>query len=155
MRRIPITIVVALVASLVTLAAIASAGQGGSGLDEQDWKWRTKKASTSSTAWRRVPGLRNLAVCVADGLSATVSAELRGAPVEVRVHRDGLPTGLLRPGKVRFQPFGGSNTFSFTFVGGAQNGIQLIDVEWRSPTGNPVTLSKGVLNVQFEGGVCG
>ncbi len=154
-RTLIIAAVVAALAALVPLAVLAGSGQGGSGLDEQNWKARARSASTSSTTWRGVPGLRNLAVCVAEGLSATLSAEMRGAPVQFRVHRDGLPTGFLRPGRVQFQPFGGTDSFSFTFVGRAENGIQLLNVQWRSPTGNPATITKGTLNVQFKAGFCG
>ncbi|MEZ5098438.1 MAG: hypothetical protein R3C15_01215 [Thermoleophilia bacterium] len=143
----------ALALAATPMAVVAASSQGGSGLDQQNFVLTTTSASTSSTAWANVPGLRDHAVCARDGVSATVSLVLTGAPADVRVRLNDATT--VKPGSVRFDPGSGTTGFSFTFVQPVSNGIQSFDVQWRSPTGGAVTLARGDLNVLFEDGTCG
>lgn len=143
----------ALALAATPMAVVAASTQGGSGLDQQNFMVTTTSASTSSTAWANVPGLQDHAVCARDGVSATVSVVLSGAPADIRVRLDDTTT--VKPGSVRFDPTSGTTGFSFTFVHPLSNGIHSFDVQWKSPTGDAVTLSRGDLNVLFEDGTCG
>jgi hypothetical protein len=152
----------ALVSSVVLLVAIpagvlAVTIRNGSRLDHQRSAVRSNTASTSSTSWTDVPGLRGLDVCAAGSVSAAVSVDVSGAPVDLRVQWDDVPLAL-RPRVAHFDPSGGTTSFSFTFVGHMQSfegsDGHLFDVQWRSPTGAPVTLNRGNVNLLFGRGSC-
>lgn len=153
MRRIlfPASIL-AILALLVVPQVIAHRPTGGSALDEQTFKFRGPDVSTSSRAWRRVPGFR-FRVCAVNEVSENVSMVLRGAPVAFRIRIDGTDEIIAHPGPVRFRP-GPGRVFSFTFAEEVfpfeAEDLHFFDLQWRSPTGERVTLKKGMANVLFE-----
>jgi hypothetical protein len=140
----------------VPLVVLAVELHNGTRLDRQRADIRSASASTSSTSWANVPGLR-LDVCAIGWASATVSAVVSGAPVNFRALADSVPP-LMSPGAARFDPGAVTTSFSFTFVGrmGTFEGSDghLFDVQWRSPTGGAVTLHRGNLNLLFGSGSC-
>jgi hypothetical protein len=137
------------------VAVFAAGGRLSSKLDRQAARWTTSAASTSSTQWRNVPGLRRLTACTLNEVSATLSVTVGGAPVRFRLIIDGVPEAPMRPGPVRFVP-NGYESFSFTFVARTapfeDDDSHVFDVQWRSPTGGQVTLSRGALNIFFQQG---
>lgn len=144
-------LVVALAA--VPVVVFAAGATTSSALDRQLAKWRTTRVSTSSTDWRNVRGLR-LTACTIRGVSATLSVTVQGAPVAFRVVID-TPEAPMRPGAARFVPRG-RESFSYTF---ARRTLPFEDddthgftVQWRSPTGERVTMARGVLNLLFQNG---
>ena len=84
-----------------------------------------------------------------------MSVNLRGAPARFRVVIDGVPEAPMRPGSARFVPQG-EESFSYTFVGNVaafeNDDTHVFDVQWRSPSGRKVTLTRGDLNLLFEQG---
>ena len=84
-------------------------------------------------------------------ISATLSMQLRGAPVNIRmrIKRRGKRARTMKPGVVRFDPGRGSNSVSFTFIGhlGRRTTNTGLDfqAEWRSPTGETAILEKATL----------
>ena len=128
----------------------------GSPLDHQRSRVRATEVSTSSTDWTPVPGLGKLDVCAVGQVSAVVSVVESGAPADFRVDFDSGPK--MRPRWVRFDPNGGMNGFSFTFVKrvGTFEGSDghLFAVEWRSPSGTPTTLERGDVDLLFHRGTC-
>jgi hypothetical protein len=153
------TIVVLLVCALlgsIPIAVMAVELHNGTRLDRQRADIRSAPASTSSTSWVNVPGLR-LDVCAIGWTSATISVVVSGAPVNFRVLADGIPP-LMSPGASHFDPGAGTTSFSFTFVGrmGTFEGSDghLFDVQWRSPGGGAVTLQRANLNLLFGSGSC-
>jgi hypothetical protein len=157
MRRIALIVSVVLAAVTVPVAVWAAGARLASAVERQAAKWTTSNASTSSSAWRNVPGLRRLTICSVREVSAALSVTVRGAPVRFRVVID-TPEAPMRPGAVRFVP-DGTESFSFTFVRRTlpfeADDTHTFSVQWRSPTGLPVTLTGGALNVLFERGTQG
>lgn len=96
--------------------------------------------STTSTTFTGVPNLDLLDVASRGPASITFSAKVSGGPVIVRVLRDGRPT---YPGGVRLAGSADPTGASYTFVAGrfVKAGCHDFAVEWRSPTGAPVTIS--------------
>jgi hypothetical protein len=163
MRKLLISVTAAAaVAALVPLVVLAAgAGRESGDLDRQAAAWRSAPASTSSTAWRTIPSLSftstasgSNTLCALNELSVMLSANLRGAPVRFRVLMDGGP--VLQPGPARFIPGPEERTVTAMWVGhaGTFEGLDrhALEVQWRSPSGRPVTLTRGVVNVLFEAG---
>jgi hypothetical protein len=148
--------VVAVMAA-VPLAVLAATGSFGGQLDRQRARWTTTSATTSSTAWRNVP---NLAItrCTLNQVTAMLSVTVRGAPVRFRVIIDGVPEAPMRPFSARFVPTG-TESFAYTFVGNTgpfeADDTHRFNVQWRSPSGAPVTLQQGALNLLFQQGTQG
>lgn len=109
----------------------------------------SEEATTSSTAFRGVPGLRRLELCAPkDGVSATVSMDLSGGPAEVRVTM-GRQDRPLQPGRATFDPGDvAQQSFSFTFSRQVSRHLPAtFNVQWRATTAEPVTLHRGSLRV--------
>ena len=157
MRKSLIVLSLLLLLVAVPAVVIAATGNLSSDVNRQTARWTTTATSTSSTAWRNVPGLTRLSADTIDEVSATLSVTLRGAPVRFRVIVD-TPEGPFRPGSVRFVP-SGNESFSFTFVRDTQpfedDDTHVFSVQWRSPSGQRVTLINGVLNLVYEFGTNG
>jgi len=156
MRRWLIIGGVVLAAVATPVAVLAATGALGSSLDRQRAAWTTNAVSTTSPSWHPVPGLANIRICSANAteIALTLSANVRGAPVRFRVLQDGGPT--LLPGPARFVPAAGGESFSYTFIGHGStfeaSDQHLLQVEWSSPSGGPVTLRLGDANVLFQQG---
>jgi hypothetical protein len=156
--RKPLVIAAGLVLLVAVPAAVfAASGVFGSAAERQSARWTTTSVTTSGTAWRNVPRL-TLTRCTVNQVTATVGATVRGGPVLFRVVIDGVPEAPMRPGPARFVP-DGTESFSYAFVGRTApfeaDDSHRFDVQWRSPTGAPVTLRRGVLNLLFERGTQG
>jgi hypothetical protein len=155
MRKFVVVAFLALVAS-ATPVAIALTIDNGSPVDHQRAKASDARATTSSTEWRDLPGLGNMLICARGRVSAIVSVDVTGAPVALRVSLDAGPT--LRPAFANFDPSTHSTSFSFTYtaVVGPFEGLDdhSFDVQWRSPTGAPVTFRHGDVDLLFREGDC-
>jgi hypothetical protein len=147
------------VALLVAIpaAVIAANGVFGGALDRQAGAWTTTSASTSSTDWRNVPRLK-LSRCTRNQVTAMLSVTLSGAPVQFRAIIDGVPEAPMQPGTARFDPQG-TESFAYNFVGPTApfeaDDTHSFAVQWRSPTGNQVTMQRGALNLLFQNGTQG
>ena len=153
MRKPFVILALVVVAAATPLAVLAATGRFSSQLDQQRYKFRDTAVSTSSTAWRTVPGLDDIHICSDHEVSATLSVNLRGAPARFRVLVD--QAGAMEPGSARFVP-NGEESFSYTFAGPTgpfeANDNHVVDVQWRSPTGQAVTLVLGGVNLLYEQG---
>jgi len=159
LRKLPVLILsVALVAGAgVALAAVNVHTTRANCLDTL---WRTSPTSTSSMTFTKVPGLKDSPSSIFP-MAVEVSAQISGAPVEFRVRSTnvGDQTFTSKPGRVRFVPDAAGDAFSFQWVErGNRAAVHAIDLvlEWRSPTGNQVTLDGGDMTVayQTESGAC-
>jgi hypothetical protein len=148
---------VAVVAVAVPLAVWAATGTFSGRLDGQSARWTTTDATTSSRDWRNVPGLGRVR-CTLNQVTATLSATVKGGPVRFRVIIDGVPEAPMMPGSALFVP-NGTESFSYTFVGNTgpfeADDTHGFNVQWRSPSGVPVTLLSGAVNLLFEDGTQG
>lgn len=149
------------VAPAMVTAASRRTGEGAFGVTRQAFQWRTDPTTTRSDEWQSLvlfgedrdggPALGSapLAFASRGGMSVTVSADFKGAPVELRI-RDGRR--ILRPGKAKFVPRGRGTSTSFTFVGArqARASCHSVQVEWRSPTGAEVTFRRGDIVVTYK-----
>lgn len=154
-------VAVAVLAVPVTVWAAARVfGERDYGVDRQAFQWRKDASSTSSTEWHRLPltgtGSANaqpeahpLAFVARGPMSVTLSADFKGAPVQVRIVERKT---VLRPGRASFRPAGRDTSKSFTFVsdGTSRARCRLLFVEWRSPTGKKVTFRRGDLVVTYN-----
>ena len=90
-------------------------------------------------------------------MSATLSVTIEGAPARFRVIID-TPEAPMYPGTVRFVPQG-TESFSATFVRRVfpfeADDTHSFTVQWRSPSGQQVTLKRGILNLLYERGTQG
>jgi hypothetical protein len=154
MRRILIIIAAVAVAVGIPTAVLAATGGNSSSLDQQASKFTDTTVTTSSKTFRAIPGLSGLNICALHQVTATLGVELNGAPAGFQIRVDG--GGTMQPGALRFVPAGPHDSFSFTFIGNAApfeaNDHHEYDVEWRSPTGAPVTLERGTFNLQYQRG---
>ena len=112
-------------------------------------------ANTDSRRWRDVPKY-TVTICATREISATAFVNVAGAPVQFRFTLDG--GAVFRPGPGRFDPRDGTRAFTLmgvqkaaTFEGSDSHGVTL---QWRSPTGEWVSLSRAVMNVLYEKGDC-
>jgi hypothetical protein len=149
------SILATLAVIVVPAALFAHPGTRGSALDRQAFKYRERDAVTSSTAWSNVPGMRRFQICAVNEVSTQVNMVLRGAPAVIRIRIDGTDEIIAHPGPVSFHP-GPGRVFSFTFADHVApfeaNDFHLIEIQWRSPTGERVTLKRGMVNLLFERG---
>ena len=151
MRKLLIAAVVGLaIAIAAPIVVFAVGGSTGSFVPENDvYATTVSAASTSSASWHDVAGL-SVAPCSTASAAATASLVLSGAPVDLRMKAN--PSVML-PGAVRFAPAGGNHAFSFTWadsvVPGSGNTVAY-KVQWKSPTGKLVKMTKGALNVLVE-----
>ncbi len=122
----------------------------GSTVSCLDWAAQ-KGVSTSSTTWKAVPGMR-IADTLAENFQVQVSANLSGAPVQLRV-TDTFVGGTfpLRPGATTFSPSSGSHAFSFDWVGTnpAEHG-HTFQLQWRVASGT-ATLDSGAISAVYQG----
>jgi hypothetical protein len=157
MRKTVLIATLAVAAVLVPVAVWAAGDRLGSELDRQAGKWTTSNASTFSRAWRDVPGLRNLTICSRRAVSAMLGVTLEGARAKFRVIVD-TPEAPMRPGVARFVP-DGRESFAFVFVARTvpfeADDTHSFTVQWRSPSGDRVRLTNGVLNLLYERGTQG
>ena len=156
-RKVFAAVGVAALAVAVPFAVFAATGREDGDLDRQTAKWRTTDVTTSSMEWRNVPGLSRTR-CTRDQVTAMVSVTVEGGPVRFRVIPDGIPEAPFKPTSARFVP-SDVESFTFTFVGNTlpfeADDTHSFNVQWRSPTGVPVTLVNGVLNLLYEQGTRG
>jgi hypothetical protein len=154
MRKILIVILAAAVVLGVPAVVLAASGGTNSSLDLQRSRFTTTTATTSSRTFQPIPGLSGLNICALNQVTATLSAELNGAPAGFQIRIDGA--GTMQPGAVRLVPAGPHDSFSFTFVNSVApfeaNDNHSFDVEWRSPTGTATTLERGTFNLQYQRG---
>ncbi|MGH3024447.1 MAG: hypothetical protein ACRDNI_12385 [Gaiellaceae bacterium] len=146
--------VVLVLGAVVPVVVLAAAVGTSSNLDRQIATSVGADATTSSTRWRNVPGLARISACTIRQVTATLSVTLAGAPALFRVIID-TPEGPMRPGNARFVP-NGRESFSYTFVRRTipfeDDDTHSFSVQWRSPSGQPVTLTSGVVNLIFQRG---
>ncbi len=151
-RRLFVLVGIAAIAALAPFAVLAATGTFGSALDRQAAKWSTTDATTASKSWRDVPGLFRTR-CTLNQVTATLSATVRGGPVRFRILID--DAAPMKPGGARFVP-NGTESFSFVFVGHTgpfeANDNHGFSVQWRSPSGVPVTMINGALNLLYQQG---
>jgi hypothetical protein len=117
-------------------------------IDHQGAASTHSPVTTSSTRFESIGPLSRLAVSNHGPVSLTFTGDLSGGPVVVRAIGD-RPLGS---GPARFQPTGSHETFSATFVSRSmKRRCRNFGIEWKSPTGAPVTLRHGdfVLDYNF------
>jgi hypothetical protein len=153
-RRLFALVGIAAIAAVAPLAVLAATGTFGSALDRQAAKWRTTDTTTASKSWRDVPGLFRTR-CTLNQVTATLSATVRGGPVRFRILIDDVAEAPMKPGVARFVP-NGTESFSYVFVGNTgpfeANDNHRFSVQWRSPSGVPVTMINGALNLLYQRG---
>ena len=153
MRKSLIVLSLLLLLVAVPAVVIAAGGILSSDVNRQKARWTSTAVSTSSTAWRDVPGLASLSADTINEVGATLTVTVQGAPVRFRVVIDGTPEARMHPASVRFVPSGGES-FSATFVRNTAtfegDDTHVFTVQWRSPTGGKVMLQEGVLNLVYE-----
>ena len=119
----------------------------------QETKWTMRARTISHSAFQPITRLSGLSICAFNEVTVTLSVELTGSPAGFRVLLD---ERSMHPGRVRFIPAGLHDSFSFTFAGGVKplhgKDLHTINVEWRSPLGSPVTLERGTLALNYQGG---
>jgi hypothetical protein len=158
MRRGPLVfLAVLLLLAAVPVAVLAATGTFNGELQRQSARWRNSPTTTSSTAWRNVPAL-TLTRCTRGQVTAMLSVTVSGAPVRFRGVIDGVPEAPMMPGSARFVPTG-AESFAYSFVANTgpfeADDTHRFDIQWRSPSGAPVTLHNGALNLLFRRGTQG
>lgn len=145
----------ALVLLAVPVGVFAAVNHNFSGATErQVAKWRTAGATTSGTGWHNVPGL-GMTKCTVREVSETATLTVSGGPVRFRAVVDSVFEAPMKPGIVRFAP-NGKESVTYTFVGNTapfeDDDDHRFDIQWQSPTGAPITLHSGVVNLVFQKG---
>ena len=142
-----------------TGAVMAVTTTGRSPVNCMDATWQKTSVSTSSMDWTDVPGLQANPTEVFPML-VDVSATVSGAPAGFRVVSTnvGEQTRISNPGATQFDPgANGPNAFSYQWVkkgdSGAPHAI-LLQLQWRSPSGDEVTLLRGDMAVLYRTDGC-
>ena len=159
MRRILVVVTAMALVGGVAWVAVAGTSRGRTPVNCMDTLWRTTAVSTSSTDFVAVPGFTDDPSAI-DPISINVSALVSGAQVEFRVLSTnvGAQTHASKPGLARFDP-NGSSLFAYQWVEPNQSAavhVNSLELQWRSPGGNPVILRRGDMAVQYrtEAGAC-
>ncbi|MGE5226676.1 MAG: hypothetical protein ACM3OO_07355 [Planctomycetaceae bacterium] len=144
-------IVAGIAAVLVPVGIAYGLSTSGSRVSCLDWSARVKSASTSSTTWTDVPGMRvkNL---LAENFAVQVSATVSGSNVQFRV-TDAFVGGTfaLAPGGTTFAPGTGPNAFAYTWVGTNPAEHQhVFTLQWRVKSGT-ATLRQGDITALYQG----
>jgi hypothetical protein len=155
-KWVVLLVLLAVVAVPVAVWAAVTTGRYDGNVDRQRAKFRKASITTSSTAWHNVPVL-SVTICAINEVSATLSANLSGARARFRVV--GEQGNVIQPGPAEFAP-SGVESFSYTYVTSVgtfeADDRHSLQVQWRSPTGAAVTMTRGDLNVLYErGSLCG
>jgi hypothetical protein len=159
MRRVASVLAAAIVAVGGVWAARAATGGGTTPLKCMDTVWRTDAVSTSSTAFTDVPGMSDGPAAVFP-IIVNVSAVMSGAPVEFRLHSTnvGEQTEISKPGRASFVPVGaGPDSFSFQWIEKNQSAathVNQLQLQWRSPSGDKVTMLRGDMAVTYDADAC-
>jgi hypothetical protein len=127
---------------------IAGTATGRTPVDCIDTVWRSSTVSTSSTTWQVVPGFE--ARTAIFPITVNVSALVSGAPARFRILSTnvGEQTVVSNPGATRFEPGAtGPDSFSYQWVERddvAAPHANLIRLQWRSPSGDQVSMRRGM-----------
>ena len=152
-RRLVIGAAIVMVLVSVPLAVMAASGGSGGALDRQRFGFFRGVITTRSTTFHNIPGATSGLICARGAVSAVVSVTASGGPFALLVRVDDGP--VLHPGAVRFAG-GGIDSTSYTWVGAVgpfeANDHHSFAVQWKSATGQPVTLRKAVIDVLFRNG---
>jgi len=145
----------ALVLLVLPVGVFAAVSHNFSGAAErQVAKWRTADRSISGTGWHTISGL-GMTRCTVREVSETATLTVSGGPVRFRAVIDGVPEAPMKPGVVRFVP-NGKESVTYTFVGNTApfeaDDDHRFDIQWQSPTGAPIKLHAGVVNLVFQKG---
>lgn len=138
---------------------IAGTTRGRTPVDCVDTLWRTSSVSTSSTTWEAVPGFGAHPTAIFP-ITVNVSALVSGAPVRFRVLSTnvGEQTVVSNPGPTRFDPgVTGPTPFAYQWVernNVAASHANFIRLQWRSPSGDPVTVLRGDMAVLYRTDGC-
>jgi hypothetical protein len=159
MRRLLVLVVAVALVGGAAWVAVAGTSRGRTPVNCMDTVWRTTPVSTSSRDFVAVPGFTDDPSAIYP-ISINVSALVSGARVEFRVLSTnvGAQTHASKPGLARFDPIG-SSSFAYQWVepnGSAAVHVNSLELQWRSPSGNPVDLLRGDMAVQYhtESGAC-
>jgi hypothetical protein len=159
MRKLFVALGTAALVAGGTWAAVAVTTTGRTAADCIDTVWRTSSVSTSSTTWEAVPGLEATPTAIFP-VTIDVSAVVSGAPVEFRILSTnvGGQMRVSKPGPAPFDP-GPSGPSSFAYLWVAPNQAAAphaitLELQWRSATGDPVTLDRGVMAVTYTTDGC-
>jgi hypothetical protein len=163
MRRLMVVIAVMALVGGTAWGVLAATGTGTTPVNCLDTLWRTSSVSTSSTKFVNVPKLTDVPSSIFP-ISINVSALVSGAPVVFRVLNTnaGSQTDVSKPGKTRFVPSGGDPaSFAYLWVEPNQSAalhVTSLQLQWRSPSGQPVNMLRGDMAVAYdttEGGCTG
>jgi len=153
MKRWVAFVIVAVVLMTIPAVALAASQALNSNVDRQVGVWRSAPISTTSRSFVPIAKL-GARICATGEVSATVSLEGNGRPMDVRVLVDYGAT--IQPGPIRFVPVGSADSASFTFMEGVGTfegyDGHSFTVEWRSPSGAKTTLQKATMNLVYQEG---
>ena len=142
-----------------TAAVMAGTATGRTPVNCMDTTSTKTAASTSSMAWSDVPGFEANPTAIYP-LKVDVSATVSGAPVRFRILTTnvGTQTDVSTPGPTRFVPgVSGPNAFSYQWLeqgDSAAAHADLIQLQWRSPSGGAVSLLRGDMAVLYRTDGC-
>jgi hypothetical protein len=113
-------------------------------------------ATITSRDWRALPGegiSDGPVISLRGGLAATLSITVQGGPARFQILLEDVSRNfkeiLMTPRSVSFDPGAGTESFSYTFVRSLHPGGYTVNFYWRSPTGVPVTETRGTLVLQY------
>jgi len=161
MRRLTVVIIAAAFVGTVAVVALATTGTGVTPVNCLDTQWRTTELTTSSTRFTSVGGLADAPAAIFP-ISINVSALISGSPVEFRVLSTNVGGQMhaSKPGVTRFVPDGGTpDSFAYQWVERNQSAAvhsNMLQLQWRSPSGEAVHLLRGDMSVAYatERGGC-
>jgi hypothetical protein len=153
-------VAVAALGLVVAGAGVVRAGTttGRTPVNCMDTTWQKTSVSTSSTAWRNVPGFQADPTAIFP-ITVDVSATVSGAPVRFRLvgTNVGEQTVVSNPGATRFDPGVGPNAFTYQWVDQGDSAAahaNLLRLQWRSPSGGDVSLLRGDMAVLYRTDGC-
>lgn len=138
--------VLALATAVVATISLAVMAGGGSGVvNRQNQGTAIVPAQKSNKTWSDIPGFSNLSVCSNQLIATNVNVTATGGAFRLRVLVDGGP----QFGVPQFDSTGGNRSFSYTFGSSHIDGNHDVDIQWRSVTGDTITLKSGFFTIFY------
>lgn len=151
MKKGVLFIVAAVLSVAISGLALAALTRSTS-IDRHQWHKTGDPVSTSSREWRDIPGLDDAYVCAEDGLTASVTLDIEGASQGVAI-RALWGNDVIAPGAYHVDTGGiitDRNTTSLNFARKLGTEEPRFHLQWRSPSGDRVTLHSSTLVVAYD-----
>lgn len=141
---------VALASTSLLPAATRGEGEKTFPSEKRSVAYVTRSIDVQNGEFRSIPGLEDLEILNRGTVTASISADIVGGPVDIRIVERG--GGPLLPGVAHFAPTPDSSSFSYQFLdrGSSEAACRTYAAQWRSQDATEATLRHAVLVLDYR-----